>query len=52
MELNYLKVLFDDMVKAKLKAFPGGAVVTGPSANVGDTGSGPGPGGSRVPRSG
>ena len=31
--------------------FPGGAVVGSPPANAGDTGSCPGPGGSRVPRS-
>ena len=32
--------------------FPGGAVVGNPPANAGDTGSGPGLGGSHVPRSG
>ena len=32
--------------------FPGGAVVGSPPADAGDTGSRPGPGGSRVPRSG
>ena len=32
--------------------FPGGAVVESLPANAGDTGSGPGLGGSRVPRSG
>ena len=32
--------------------FPGGAVVEGLPANAGDTGSSPGLGGSRMPRSG
>ena len=31
--------------------FPGGAVVESPPANAGDTGSSPGLGGSRMPRS-
>ena len=31
--------------------FPGGAVVKNPPANAGDTGSGPGPGRSHMPRS-
>ena len=31
--------------------FPGGAVVKSPPANAGDTGSGPGLGGSHMPRS-
>ena len=31
--------------------FPGGAVVKNPPANAGDTGSGPGLGGSHMPRS-
>ena len=31
--------------------FPGGAVVESPPANAGDTGSGPGLGGSHMPRS-
>ena len=31
--------------------FPGGAVVENPPANAGDTGSGPGLGGSHMPRS-
>ena len=31
--------------------FPGGAVVKNPPANAGDTGSSPGPGRSRMPRS-
>ena len=31
--------------------FPGGAVVGSPPANAGDTGSGPGPGRSHMPRS-
>ena len=33
------------------KGFPGGAVVGSPPANAGDMGSGPGPGGSHMPRS-
>ena len=33
------------------QGFPGGAVVENPSANAGDTGSIPGPGGSRMPQS-
>ena len=32
--------------------FPGGPVVKNPPANAGDTGSSPGPGRSRMPRSG
>ena len=36
----------------KTQGFPGGAVVEGPPANAGDTCSGPGLGGSRMPRSG
>ena len=35
----------------KFRDFPGGAVVENPPANAGDTGSGPGPGGSHMPRS-
>ena len=37
--------------KVKLGGFPGGAVVEGPPANAGDTGSSPGPGRSHMPRS-
>ena len=33
------------------RRFPGGAVVKNPPANVGDTGSSPGPGRSHMPRS-
>ena len=35
-----------------VRGFPGGAVVESPPANAGDTGSSPGLGGSRMPRSG
>ena len=38
--------------KIHLQGFPGGAVVESLPANAGDTGSGPGLGGSHVPRSG
>ncbi|XP_057401698.1 cystatin-A isoform X2 [Balaenoptera acutorostrata] len=34
-----------------IKGFPGGAVVKNPPASAGDTGSSPGPGRSRMPRS-
>ena len=37
--------------KVEFQGFPGGAVVESLPANVGDAGSGPGLGGSRVPRS-
>ena len=37
--------------KRNIWGFPGGAVVEGPPANAGDTGSSPGPGGSHMPRS-
>ena len=48
-----------DLCKAQLKwqdktvrrGFPGGTVVRNPPAKAGDTGSGPGPGGSHMPRS-
>ena len=40
------------MIKKFEKGFPGGAVVENLPANAGDTGSSPGLGGSRVPRSG
>ena len=33
-----------------MKDFPGGAVVGSPPADVGDTGSSPGPGGSHMPQ--
>ena len=39
-------------VKTHPAGFPGGAVVENLPANAGDTGSGPGLGGSHVPRSG
>ena len=39
-------------IKRKTGDFPGGAVVGNPPAGAGDTGSSPGPGGSRMPRSG
>ena len=35
----------------KYRDFPGGAVVGGPPANAGDTGSTPGPGRSHMPQS-
>ena len=38
-------------VKKKYWGFPGGAVVESLPANAGDTGSSPGLGGSRMPRS-
>ena len=38
-------------LKKKKRGFPGGAVVENLPANAGDTGSSPGLGGSRVPRS-
>ena len=37
--------------KMRIKGFPGGAVVENPPADAGDAGSGPGPGGSHMPRS-
>ena len=39
-------------MKSGPRGFPGGAVVESPPAGAGDAGSGPGLGGSRVPRSG
>ncbi len=39
-------------LKYEGQGFPGGAVVGGPPADVGDTGLCPGPGGSHMPRSG
>ena len=38
-------------IKKGNQGFPGGAVVENPPANAGDTGSGPGLGGSHMPRS-
>ena len=38
-------------LKCKTEGFPGGTVVKNPPANAGDTGSGPGPGRSHMPRS-
>ena len=38
-------------VNHRVRDFPGGAVVKNPPANVGDTGSSPGPGRSHMPRS-
>ena len=43
--------LSDSHQKFSLRGFPGGAVVGSPPAGAGDTGSGPGLGGSRMPRS-
>ena len=40
------------MLKVEVVGFPGGAVVGSLPANAGDTGSGPGLGGSHMPRSG
>ena len=45
-ELRKLKIK-----KSPNMHFPGGAVVKNLPANAGDTGSSPGPGGSRIPRS-
>ena len=42
-----IKVIF----KESFQGFPGGAAVKNLPANAGDTGSGPGPGRSHVPRS-
>ena len=39
-------------VQTSSMGFPGGAVVESPPANAGGAGSGPDPGGSRVPQSG
>ena len=39
-------------IKRRSEGFPGGAVVESPLADAGDTGSCPGPGGSRMQRSG
>ena len=50
-EENFLK-LIKVIYKNLLPGFPGGAVVGSPPASAGDTGSGPGPGGSHMPRSG
>ena len=44
-------ILLDIHLKKAAQGFPGGAVVEGPSANAGDTGSSPGLGRSRMPRS-
>ena len=38
-------------LKINMGGFPGGAVVDNPPADVGDTGSSPGPGRSHMPRS-
>ena len=40
------------LIRKRLMGFPGGAVVESLPANAGDTGSGPGLGGSHMPRSG
>ena len=37
--------------RIKYRGFPGGAVIESPPANSGDTGLGPGPGGSHMPQS-
>ena len=52
--LSVIKLLVKQkycLLKLKYRGFPGGAVVERPPANAGDTGSSPGPGGSRKPRS-
>ena len=41
----------EEWIKKIWRGFPGGAVVENPPANVGDTGSSPGPGRSHMPRS-
>ena len=41
----------EHLFKKKALGFPGGAVVEGPPANAGDTGSSPGPGRFHMPRS-
>ena len=53
---NFLKLQKDWTKNIKLKniyrlGFPGGAAVESLPANAGDMGSGPGPGGSHMPRS-
>ena len=44
-------ILSNKKIKSKSTGFPGGAVVTNPPANAGDTGSSPGLGRSHMPRS-
>ena len=39
-----------EILKGNLQGFPGGTVVGSPPASAGDMGSGPGPGGSHMPR--
>ena len=47
----YFKITEILAFKSKLWGFPSGAVVESPPANAGDLGSGPGLGGSHMPRS-
>ena len=42
---------YSEIKRNELSGFPGGAVVTNPPVNAGDTGSNPGPGRSHMPRS-
>ena len=49
--LHFFKLYLISFLKNLLWGFPGGAVVESPPANAGDTGSGPGLGGSHMPRS-
>ena len=48
----YLVISLGTLLLKHILGFPGGAVVEGLPAGAGDAGSGPGLGGSRVPRSG
>ena len=48
---GWKKISMQREIKRMLEGFPGGAVVESPPASAGDTGSGPGLGGSHMPRS-
>ena len=50
MNLSWLSCVLGE-IKMESLGFSGGAVVEGPPANAGDTGSSPGPGRSHMPRS-
>ena len=50
-ETNFTYFREISCIKKTLQGFPGGAVVENLPANAGDTGSSPGLGGSRMPRS-
>ncbi|XP_030701519.2 receptor expression-enhancing protein 6 isoform X1 [Globicephala melas] len=55
LDLASIWILQNDLLETLnyiLRGFPGGAVVEGPPADAGDTGSCPGPGRSHMPRSG